>query len=67
MPRRIVGNTIEQDEPPKVFDKFFAEKERDRLQDRKDKLTSQRTRIGTEVSRLSQEIANWTQLINQLP
>ncbi len=67
MARRIVGNKIEQDEPPQVFDKFFSEKERDRLQDRKTKMISQQSRFGSEISRLSIEIADWTQLINQLP
>ncbi len=67
MARRIVGNNIEQDEPAKVFDKFFSEKERDRLIARRTKMTRQQSGFGTEISRLSIEIADWTQLINQLP
>jgi hypothetical protein len=66
-PRRVNGNKIEVDGDPTVFDRFFAERERDKMQDRLTKITAQKAEFEDEILNVQDEVNAWDTVIAQLP
>ena len=65
--KKVKGNKIEVTGEPEVFDRFFAEKRRDKLQDRLVRITAQKAEFEDEILNVQDEIDSWNDAIAQLP
>ncbi len=66
-PKKVKGNKIEVEGEPEVFDRFFAERERDGLADRLTRITAQKAEFEDEILNVTDDIASWDAVIAQLP
>lgn len=66
-PKKIKNGKIEVEGEPVVFDRFFAERERDQLQDRLTRITAQKTEFEEEILNVQDEVDSWEAVIAQLP
>ena len=66
-PKKIKNGKIEVEGDPLTFDRFFAERERDRAQDRLAKITVQKTEFEEEILNMQDEVDSWNTVIAQLP
>lgn len=65
--KKVKNGKIEVTGEPEVFDKFFAEKRRDKLQDRLTRITAQKVEFEDEILNVTDDIASWDAVIAQLP
>jgi hypothetical protein len=66
-PKKVKNGKIEVEGDPAVFDRFFAERERDRLQDRLTRITAQKAEFEDEILNVTDDVASWDAVISQLP
>lgn len=66
-PKKVNNGKIEVEGDPTVFDRFFAERERDRLQDRLTRITAQKAEFEDEILNMQDAITSWEDAIAQLP
>lgn len=66
-PKKVKNGKIEVEGDPAIFDRFFAERERDRLNDRLDRITLQRAEFDIEILNVQDEVDSWNDAIEQLP
>ena len=66
-PKKVKNGKIEVEGEPEVFDKFFAERERDGLIDRKARLTTQKAEFEDEILNVQDDIDSWDTVIALLP
>jgi len=66
-PKKVKNGKIEVEGSPEIFDRFFAERERDRLQDRLTRITAQKVEFEDEILNVADDIASWDAVIAQLP
>ncbi len=73
MPRRtpkvkkVKNGKVEVEGDPAIFDRFFAERERDALQARLTRITGQKAEFEEEILNVADDIASWDAVIAQLP
>jgi len=65
--KKVRNGKIEVVGEPVVFDRFFAERERDQLQTRLDRITIQKAEFEDEILNVADDIASWDTVIAQLP
>lgn len=66
-PKKVKGNKIEVETDPKVFDPFFAKRERDKVAARLAKLKASQVEYAAEITRVEADLADWDDKIAQLP
>lgn len=66
-PKKIKNGKIEVEGEPVIFDRFFAERRRDQLQDRLTRITSQKAEFEEEILNVQDEVNDWDTVIAQLP
>ena len=66
-PKKVKNGKIEVEGDPAIFDRFFAERERDALADRLTRITGQKAEFEDEILNVTDEIASWDVVIAQLP
>jgi len=66
-PKKVKNGKIEVEGDPAIFDRFFAERERDQLQTRLLRITGQKAEFEDEILNVEDEIASWDSAIAQLP
>lgn len=66
-PKKVKNGKIEVEGDPAIFDRFFAERERDRLVERLDRITIQKAEFEDEVDNVQDDIDSWNDVISQLP
>ncbi|MEE8632094.1 MAG: hypothetical protein V3T10_02170 [Candidatus Bathyarchaeia archaeon] len=66
-PKKVKNGKVEVEGEVVVFDRFFSERERDRLQDRLTRITAQKAEFEEEILNVTDEVASWDAVIAQLP
>ena len=66
-PKKVKNGKVEGEGEAVVFDRFFAERERDRLQDRLTRITAQKAEFEEEILNVTDEVSSWDAVIAQLP
>ncbi len=66
-PKKVKDGKVEVEGEAVVFDRFFAERERDRLQDRLTRITAQKAEFEEEILNVTDEVSSWDAVIAQLP
>jgi len=66
-PKKVKNGKIEVEGDPAIFDRFFAERERDALTDRLTRITGQKAEFEDEILNVTDDIASWDAVIAQLP
>ena len=66
-PKKVKNGKIEVEGDPAIFDRFFAERERDRLVERLDRITIQKAEFEDEILNVTDDITSWNDVIAQLP
>jgi hypothetical protein len=66
-PKKIKNGKVVVEQDPKVYDRFFAERERDRLADRLTRITAQKAEFEEEILNVQDEVDDWNLVIAQLP
>lgn len=65
--KKVKNGKIEVEGDPAIFDRFFAERERDRLVVRLDRIKIQKTEFEIEILNVQDEVDSWNAVIAQLP